>query len=417
MSPPAGTASVVVVGGGIVGLATAFHLRRAGLDVVVVEPGEPAAGASAGNAGSISPGGVAPVAYPGMLRDVPRMLLDPNGPLRITPAGALAGAGWLVRFLLASRPAAVRRSADAIAPLLATTLEAHRDLAEAIGTRDLLGETGQLQVYPDRDAYEKDAFGWALRREHGVEFYELRREEVLQYEPAIGPAYGFGVFLPKSGMVVDPGRYGRVLAEFLSRDGVRFERDEAIGLEEDGNRIGAVIGRRGRYPCRTAVIAAGAWSARLLERSGYGIPLINQRGYHLQLAKAGVSPRRIVTAADRKIFITPMQAGLRVAGTVEIAPLGSRPNMARARILAEGARAVFPDLEVGSPSEWSGERPCLPDSLPVMGRAARHANLWFNFGHGHLGLTMSAASGAAVTRAIETGDEAALAPFAASRFR
>ena len=411
-----GTASVAVVGGGIVGLCTAFHLRRAGLDVTVTEPNEPAAGASSGNAGSISPGAVAPVAYPGMLRDVPRMLTDPNGPLRITPAGALAGASWLMRFALASRPDAVRRSAAGIAPLLATTLAAHRELAAAIGASDLLEATGQLQVYPDRETYGKDAFGWELRRRHGVEFYELRREELLQYEPAIGPAYGFGVFLPESGMVTAPGGYGTALAAALATEGTRFERDEAIGLEEDGGRIAAVIGRRGRYPCRAAIVCAGAWSAKLLERIGYDIPLINQRGYHLQFADPGVAPRRIVSAADRKIFITPMQEGLRVAGTVDIAPLASRPDMRRAHILAEGARSVFPDLHTSHASEWSGERPCLPDSLPVMGRAARHENLWFNFGHGHLGLTMSAASGRAVVRAMETGDETPLAPFAAARF-
>ncbi len=417
VTPSSPERPVAVVGGGIVGLCTAFHLRRAGREVVVIERGEPAAGASSGNAGSISPGSVAPVAYPGLWRDVPRMLLDPNGPLRITPRGAVSAAAWLVRFLRASSPREVRRSAEGIAPLLATTLDAHRALATAIGAPDLLRATGQLQLYPDRDAFGKDAFGWSLRRQLGVAFYELRREEILQYEPEIGPGYTHGVFLPDAGMVADPLRYGQVLAGALGDMGVRFERDDATGLEVTDGRITAVQARRARHPCGTAVISAGSWSTRLLAPLGYAIPLVNQRGYHLHFGDAGVGPRRVVAAADRKLFITPMETGLRVAGTVEIAPLDSPPDMRRARHLAEGARAVFPGLRSGPAGEWSGERPCLPDSLPVMGRAARHENLWLNFGHGHLGLTLSAASGAALADAVVSGqDTPGLAPFSHRRF-
>ena len=393
---------VVVVGGGLVGLCTALYLRRAGSAVTLIERGDPGGGASAGNAGSISPGSVAPVGYPGMLRDVPRMLFDPHGPLRITPRGALADAGWLWRFLRASSRAEVQRSAEGIAPFLSTTLAAHRELAEMIGAQDLLKTTGQLQIYPDRASYGKDANGWRLRHELGVAFNELRREEILQYEPAIGPGYTFGVFLPDAGMVVNPRRYGERIAETLTAEGGRLVRDEATGFEFEGDRVTAVQGRVGRYPCAATVVAAGAWSARLLRRYGYRIPLINQRGYHLEFPEPGVAPRRVVAAADRKLFITPMETGLRVAGTVEITPIDTPPNFARARGLMAGAKVVYPSLQTASVREWSGERPCLPDSLPVMGRGRKHANLWFNFGHGHLGLTMSAAAGRAIARSLTT---------------
>lgn len=417
MSGASGSDPVVVVGGGVVGLCTAFALRKLGRDVVVIERGEIAGGASAGNAGSISPGALPPVAYPGIWRDVPRMLLDRSGPLRVSPRGAVESAGWLLRFFRESSPARVRRSAEGIAPLLATVLDDHRRLAQEIGAADLFQATGQLQLYPDRAAFAKDAFGWALRKEFGVEFYELRREEILQYEPEIGPGYGFGLYVPRSGMIVDPHGYGEQLAHHLSARGVRFAQDEVSGLDFDGRRVAAVEGRAARYPASAVVLCAGAWSARIVERYGYRIPLINQRGYHLEFAQPGVQPRRVVALADRKVFLTPMRTGLRAAGTVEISPLDSPPDMSRAQQLREAALAAFPRLSADRPREWSGERPCLPDSLPVMGAAREHANLWFNFGHGHLGLTLSATAGHRVAEAIAAGqDTEALAPYAHSRF-
>jgi D-amino-acid dehydrogenase len=166
------------------------------------------------------------------------------------------------------------------------------------------------------------------------------------------------------------------------------------------------------------VVAAGAWSAKLLRPLGHRIPLESQRGYHITLKDTGVDIRRPVVPADRKVFITPQEAGLRVGGTVEFAGLEAPPNPARADLLLEDLSAVFPQARLAGPrSDWMGHRPCLPDSLPVIGESPAHRGLWLAFGHGHLGLTGAAVTGDVLARAMH-GEPPGLdlAPFSVARF-
>jgi D-amino-acid dehydrogenase len=162
-----------------------------------------------------------------------------------------------------------------------------------------------------------------------------------------------------------------------------------------------------RVPADKVVVAAGAWSGELLRPLGFRIPLESQRAYHVTLKDTGVDIRRPVVPADRKVFITPQESGLRVGGTVEFAGLDAPPNPARANLLLGDLAAVFPQARLASPrSDWMGHRPCLPDSLPVVGESPAHRGLWLAFGHGHLGLTGAAVTGDVLVRAMH-GDRPA----------
>ena len=416
--PPGTHPPVTVIGAGIVGLCTAFHLMRLGHPVTVVDRCLEGEGASWGNAGSISPGSVLPVAYRGMLRDLPQMLLDPAGPLRITASGLRHHLPWLLSFLRHSTPARIRASATAMRPLVERSLAAHLALLEAIGSQDLLRKTGQLHLYPDRRAIVRDGFGWALRRELGVDVEELDRDGLLSLEPSVGPAYEAAVFLPDQGMVLDPGDYAGRLRAALGQSGVRLAQDEVRGLAFDDAGVTGVSATGERHGGGAVVLCGGAWSAELLRRHGERIPLVNQRGFHVQFPSAGVELERVVVLADRKVFVTPMRHGLRAAGTVEITALDHPADMRRADALVGHVRAAWPQVaQDAETTRWTGERPCLPDSLPVMGRSARHPGLWLNFGHGHLGMTLSAVAGEAMARAVSAGrDDALPAAFSPSRF-
>jgi D-amino-acid dehydrogenase len=188
-------------------------------------------------------------------------------------------------------------------------------------------------------------------------------------------------------------------------------------MTRDGRATGAQ-GEAGTYAAEEVVVAAGAWSAKLLAPLGYRIPLETQRGYHVNLPNSGITIRRPVVPADRKVFITPMEGGLRVAGTVEFGGLERAPNEARARLLHGDLAAVFPQARsTGAEGFWMGHRPCLPDSVPVIGPSARVPGLWFAFGHGHLGLTGSAPTATMLAPAIlGRAPNTDFAPFAAERF-
>lgn len=410
--------SAIIVGAGIVGLYTAYYLQRAGWRVMVIDRDEPGMGCSSGNAGALSTGSVAPLGMLGIARQAPRMLLDPSGPLSVPPHYWLAAAPWLLRFIRASAPENVAAISSALKQLLVPALDCHQQVMHDLGESSLIQATGQLHVYPDAKAAAKDSGGWALRRQHGIQFEELDSDQIHSLEPQIGAHYKLGYFMPDQCMVVNPLRQAQAIAAALAARGITFVRDEALALHLEGRRVTGVVCQQGSYMADHLVVCAGAWSARLLKKLGYRVPLETQRGYHLTLTGSGINLRRPVVAADRKIFATPMETGLRLAGTVEFGGLDRPPTQRRAQLLKKYGKLIFPELNENAQAQpWMGHRPCLPDSLPVLGSARAFDGLWLNFGHGHLGLTMSAISGELVAKAmLGQATSVDLAPYAIERF-
>jgi len=412
-----GRDTVVVIGAGIVGVCAAWQLQRRGAAVTLIDCDEPGRGCSYGNAGALSFGSVAPLAMPGVMRDALTMLLDPAAPLLIPLSYLPKAAPWLAQFVRAARPDQVRKISHALSTLLTNSIEKHLEILGEVGATDIVRRTGQLYLYPNEKWLSKDAMSWALRKEHGLRIERLGRDEILALEPEVGPEYAVGMFTPDQGMSTNPYRQVTAIAADFARHGGQVVRDRVTAIEVAGDRVRGVRGENGSYACDHAVVCAGAWSMQLLAELGYALPLESQRGYHVTIASPGITVSRPVVAADRKVFLTPMEDGLRAAGTVEFGGLARAPNRKRAGYLVRDMARVFPRAQI--PADWSfwmGHRPCLPDSLPVMG-PSRHRGLWFNFGHGHLGLTMSATSGDILARAI-CGEPSNidLAPFSFARF-
>lgn len=407
---------IVVIGGGIVGLCVAWHLAKRGLRPVVIDARKPGA-ASSGNAGAISHGSVAPLAMPGVLRDVPKMMMNPAGALHIPLRYWLKAAPWLLRFVASARPSQVEAAANALGSLFFGTLERHKEILLAEGATDLIREAGQMYLYRDDAQMAKDAASLDLRRRHGLRMEVLDRAALAALEPAVAPAYTRAVLLPDHGSCVNPARLTEVVAAGVRRQGGEIREAEVRSIRMDGRRAAGVVTDAGEIPADQVVLAAGAWSARLLAPLGIKVPLETQRGYHMMLPDAGVTPGRVLSPADRKVFISPMEEGLRVAGSVEIAGLDAPPNEARAQLLLGDLRAVFPEVRTDGATSWMGHRPCLPDSVPVMGPLKAWDGIWCAFGHGHLGLTGSAPTGALIGAAI-AGERPNFdfAPFSAERF-
>ncbi|MBW6399562.1 FAD-dependent oxidoreductase [Roseomonas sp. HJA6] len=407
---------IVVIGGGIVGLCVAWHLAKRGLRPLVLEAGK-AGAASSGNAGAISHGSVAPLAMPGILKQVPGMMMDPAGALHIPMRYWLKAAPWLLRFVASARTPQVEAAATALASLFFGTLERHKEIVTAEGAPELIREAGQIYLYRDDAQMAKDKAGLDLRRRHGLRMEVLDRAALAALEPAVSPAYTRGVYLPDHGSSVNPARFAEVVARGVQRQGGEVRAAEVRAIRTDGRRVTGVETGAGVIPADQVVLAAGAWSARLLASLGVKVPLETQRGYHMMLPDAGVTPGRVLSPADRKVFISPMEDGLRVAGSVEIAGLDAPPNEARAQLLLGDLRAVFPDVRTDGATSWMGHRPCLPDSVPVLGPLRDWQGVWCAFGHGHLGLTGSAPTGALIASAM-AGERPNFdfAPFRAERF-
>jgi D-amino-acid dehydrogenase len=406
-----------VIGAGIIGMCAASYLQRSGLKVTVVDTVAPGMGCSFGNAGALSSGSCVPLAMPGVMRQVPKWLTDEMAPLVIGWRHLPHALPWLWRFVVASRHEAVEHSADALIALTRPLFENLMPLAAEAGAQRLICRVGQLHVYSTLEAFESDRPGIELRRRRGVNLEVLAAEKILQFEPALAPIFKKAVYFPDHGHCANPfGLVDALAAAFLRNGGEILQRRvQDIVLGPDGPR--SLITDAGPIPVDTLIVAAGAWSHGLAKKLGHKVPLETQRGYHALLAEPNRAPRRNVQWAEQKFIATPMETGLRFAGTVEIAGLDAPPNYRRAEALLEHGRAMFSGLSGGEVSRWMGHRPCLPDSLPVIGPSRRVKNTYFAFGHGHIGLTCASTTGRLIAELV-TGTKPCIdpAPYSIDRF-
>jgi D-amino-acid dehydrogenase len=413
-----GSRHVTIVGGGIVGLLCAVRLMRLGWRVRIVDLGLSERRCSYGNAGSVSSGSVAPLAMPGVIRQVPRWLVDRAAPLHVSYGYWFRSLPWLMRFLRASSPRRVEQISHGLAALLSEAVERYARLLAEIGASDLLRRTGQLQLYPSPQARRKDAAAWRLRRERGVVAQDVDVDEIRQLEPAVGGRYGCGVYLPNEGLIINPARLVSELTEHVARGGAEIVNAEILGFDLSGGSPSALMLNGGRISVDQVVIAAGAWSNALTRQLGEDLPLEVQRGYHVAISDPGIELKRPIVAADRKYFVSPMEGGLRIAGTVEFADISAPPDFRRANQLLASATELLPGLKsAGGGIQWMGNRPCLPDSLPVVDRSRDFPNVYYAFGNGHLGLTAAPMMGELVAALMSgTPSPADIAPFSARRF-
>ena len=408
---------IAVVGTGIVGVCTAAWLQRDGHRITFVDPRPPGEACSFGNAGSLSPSACLPVGMPGQWKKVPGWLLDPLGPLTVRWRYLPAALPWLIRFLRHSTPEEVTRIATALRGLLAPIFESYGPLLEHAGAADLVRRSGCLYVYSSHEVARQWQWGMNLRRSLGVQLRDVEEDELVALEPDLRGRFCFGLLAPENGSTLDPSALVKAIHAKCVSDGAGNVPESALGFESSAKRISGVKTKNGVLACEGVVIAAGAWSAPLASQLGANVPLETQRGYHVTVKSTNLALRHTVMAVEHNLMINPMRMGLRLAGTVEFAGLEAPPRYERARALLEKGRELFPHLDTSDCSEWMGHRPCLPDSLPVIGRAPAVENAWLAFGHGHVGMCGGATTGREIANLVAgRPPQVNLSAFAADRF-
>ncbi len=408
---------ITVIGAGIVGVTTALYLQRDGHRVSVVDRAAPGQGASFGNAGSIAPSSIIPMAMPGTLQQVPKWITNPLGPLTISWRELPALLPWLMYFRRACAPAQVGRAARALRSLNGPAVHSYRTLLASIGAPELLRIDGMLHVYRTESGFVASAAARTLRTDNEAPVEVLDADAIQRMAPALSRDYRWGFFLPDNGHVTNPGRVVEVIAADFVRNGGTLVQARVTDFRSSDGVVSHIVTDQGDMPAQTFVLAAGVSSKRLAAKLGSRIPIAAERGYHIQIAQPGVELGLPVTDGEGRFVATPMEGGLRFAGTSEFRRADAPPNWARTDALAKLAPRLLPEVSVDGYTRWMGTRPSMPDSLAVIGRAPRHRNAYFAFGHGHWGL-MAAPATAQVISDLVAGRAARidLTPFRPERF-
>jgi D-amino-acid dehydrogenase len=406
--------------------ACAFRLAQAGRKVMLLDADQVGMGASFGNAGHIATEQLFPLASAEVIRSSWRYLLKADSPLRLRLGYLLPILPWLARFVWAARTPAFARG---VAALLALQQSARTDLAQLLGDaqlRSLLHLDGHLEVW-ESAAGRHSALTQARRlRPYGIESLPVTADVLRQRVPALSAQVQGGVHYPDSGHVDDPHAVCTGLAQGVRRLGGLVRQGRVERLQTDASQhVTLTLQDGSTLRAQRVLVCAGAWSRPLAASLGYRVPLDTERGYHLTIphadTDAGVARRAPLTlpiaSSERKVIMTPMAMGLRITGTVEFGGLHLPPDPRRYELLKHHLQALLPGTDTAAASTWMGFRPSLPDHLPVLGVAPRHANVFFAFGHQHLGLTLAGVT-ARIIGEVMLGRRSPvdLAPYGIGRF-
>jgi D-amino-acid dehydrogenase len=400
--------SAIILGAGMVGVATAVHLQKRGWSVALVDRKEPGRETSYGNAGIIQSEALRPYPMPHGWRELLKIAAGRTNDVRYHLASLPDHIGPLLRYWWNSFPTAHARASIAYAEIIAQAVPEHERLILEAGAGNLVRRNGFRVLHREQAMFDAEAAAAeALREAYGVKFSILTSREMKQAEPGLTEGGVGGLHWQEPWTVSSPSALVSAYAELFTRSGGSILRGEAQTLRQSQNGW-SVVTEAGEIESEAVVVAMGPWSPELLKRFGYRISMVRKRGYHRHYA--GGSPLDLpLRDAANGYVMAPMQNGVRITTGAELSSPDGKPDPVQLAYAEQAARKL---IDLGRPVEpepWFGTRPCMPDMLPVIGRTARHKGLWLNFGHGHQGFTLGPTTGRLVAE-LMSGEQPIVDP-------
>ena len=406
---------VGIVGAGIQGISNALFLQKKGYEVTIFDrdnPGSPAA--SYGNAGHFSPYASLSLNRTDVLTDVPAMLLSSTGPLALKWNYIPKMIPWFVKFILNTSKNKMMHTAKNMHQILDLALPAYDELFDEIDLNGLVENKGILYVWNDKDLKSRE-LEINVRNELGVHQQLVNKKEIHDLEPNLKPFYHAGVYYPYARHARNPKKILLKFFELFLKKGGKFEKLDIKNIEFKEQKP-ILKSETDQFMFDKVVIACGAFSKKLTDNLNEKIPLDTERGYHVHFKNCDHLLQRPVIFSNRGFGITPMEQGLRVVGTVEFGGLKNPLSKSRIKNLINNAKYMLGDLP-DHEDEWLGFRPTLPDFLPVIGPSKNHKNVFYCFGHHHLGWTLGPISGKIVSGMIaKENTNLNLNPYSSARF-
>jgi D-amino-acid dehydrogenase len=404
-----------IVGAGIQGISNALFLQKKGFKVTIFdreEPGSPVA--SYGNAGHFSPYASVPINRPDILTDVPAMLLSSTGPLALKWNYVPKMIPWFLQFIKNCTTKKMMHTAKNMHQILNLALPAYDELFDEIKLGGLVEKKGILYIWNDQSLKSRE-LEINVRNELGVDQQVVTPKEIHDLEPNIKPIYHGGVYYQHGRHARNPKKILLKLYDLFLKKGGKFLKLNIVDINFDEEKP-VLKSETQNFIFDKTVIACGSFSKKLTENLGEKIPLDTERGYHIHFKDCEHLLSRPVIFQNRGFGITPMEQGLRVVGTVEFGGLNNPISKARINNLINNAKYMLGDLPEHE-DEWLGFRPTLPDYLPVIGPSKKYKNVFYCFGHHHLGWTLGPISGKIISGMIaEENTNLYLKPYSSLRF-
>lgn len=407
----------IVIGAGIVGASCAWHLQKSGLQVTLIDHELPGRSCSFGNAACLATSGLVPLSYPGLIRKVPGWLFDPLGPMAIKWKALPSLLPWFWRFWRVSNMPNVEAFALAQANLMHSVFSDYDEILQATGSSGLKQSRGSIHIYDSEREYHAAAWQYELTARLGYEAQRLTASELRSMVPCLKLDRGVAVMEPDWHHLLDPAKVTARIADVCFENGARWIQDRVTSADADDKAVRIRTASGKSLEADQLVVAAGAWSNALAGQLDFKVPLIGKRGYHSHVSDPGIELQYPVMSVSRAFVMTPMEHGLRFAGTSEFAPLDAPPDYRRADVLLKQAEAFLPGLKTANATQWMGHRPMMVDSTPVISVSPGHGNVFYAFGHGHYGITQGPTTGRLIADLVN-GNEPGIdmTPYSIQRF-
>ena len=385
---------IAVIGAGIIGLCTAYYLQKAGCRVILIDKQDPGSGTSRGHASMIANYGVPGINQPQVWGQLPRYLFSKFSPIAIQWSKIGKLTPWLIQFLKNCNTTSMRKTALYTSSLLKSALPNYQELLQEIGSQNLLNHGGVLYVWID-PRQQPNPSQINIRSESGVEQIKLSGQEIRELEPNLSKQIQGGWHFPKAHHTLDPDLILKKLYQGYLSQGGQFQKEDVSAIHPSENLI-----QINNNQFDQVVLCTGAFSKSLVKQiEGHIIPLETERGYHIEFYDKQQLLSHPTSLVESGMYLTPLHNRLRAVGTVELGGLHTKISQARINYIARDAQRLLPALQ-DYQNPWLGFRPTLPDCLPVLGKSPKFKNIFYAFGHNHLGWTLGPTTGKLICNLI-----------------
>ena len=383
--------NIAVIGAGIVGICSAYFLKKSGFNVTLIDREDPGTMTSFGHACSFADYANVPVNYPGLIWDIPKMLLRKDGPLAVDFFYILKNLPWAFSFLQNCKKEKVDEIASSLTNLLKHSQLSYDEIFKDINVQEYISHEENLYLFDTKKSFEDYEYANVIRKNNKVKVRNLTKDEVKELEPNIANVYYAGQIFTGSRHTTNPLAISTKIFEKFLELGGTYIKQNVKNLIQKENFIELSLDNK-KIIFDKIIVSAGAWSNQIANMLGDKFPLDTERGYHILFETNEKLINRPVAWSESGFYLIQIHDGIRAAGTVEIAGLKKSPNKKRIEMIERQSRKVLPQLG-NVKSTWMGRRPTLPDSLPIIGKSQQNSNVIYAFGHQHIGWTLGAVTG------------------------